>query len=174
MWTLFNQVRVTSSLGLFYAGLFSALTLPDICGAMETAKGRGSGGEYAKWFDRWVAPRYAVQGTNTFSGAECWELRCSMLHQGKARDPRNLYGYFAFVPGPGLHDISFRRPTINGVLMPDLLILSIPKFCGDVVDGAEAWLESVRGTQPFESHYEAFLRLREDGIPGYINGLFIA
>jgi hypothetical protein len=174
MWILFNQVRVTSGLGLFYAALLSALSLPDICAAMDTGDGRAHGPEYMRWFDRWVSPRYTVQGSITLSGRECYELRCSMLHQGRGRDPGNSYGYFAFVPGTNMHNISLRKITVNGTLMPDVILLSIPRFCGDVVDGAEAWLDSVRGTGRFQKNYEAFLRLREGGIPGYVAGQFIS
>ncbi|MDV2986986.1 UNVERIFIED_CONTAM: hypothetical protein Q9R58_22005 [Methylobacteriaceae bacterium AG10] len=41
----------------WYSALALALTLPDMCAFAEKGS-KVSGNDYAKWFDRWVAPKY--------------------------------------------------------------------------------------------------------------------
>ena len=97
-----------------------------------------------------------------------------MLHQGRGRDPSNRYVYYIFMPGKGMHCNSFQRISINGVAMPDLMQLSIPRFCDDIAEGASAWLNSVKDSPLFKTNYESFMRLRPEGIPGYVSGVFIS
>ncbi len=59
--------------GLYFLALHGALTLPDICGALESDTGTASGAKYKAWL------RANVPGLA--SDAELiYGLRCSLLH----------------------------------------------------------------------------------------------
>lgn len=83
--------------GIEYAGLFIALSLPDICAALENqTEGRR---RYIEWYRRWAEPsfRTVVAGTPRllFSAEDCYGLRCSILHSGsslidKRRNPSGI------------------------------------------------------------------------------------
>ena len=62
MQVLFDQIQIAAALNLYYAALFAALTLPDICSAMDTSDGQHAPAYYISWFDRWVGPKYVVMG----------------------------------------------------------------------------------------------------------------
>ena len=113
MSVLFNQVKVAAAMNLYYAALFAALTIPDICGAMDVPGGVATRATYEAWFDQWVSPRYQVQGNTTLTGPEAWRLRCSMLHQGRALNSGPTYDIFAFLPDAKMHNIAFQNVSIN-------------------------------------------------------------
>jgi len=108
---LLHDVRAALRGEAWYSGLALALalalTLPDICGFVESQPGTGSQARYVSWFDREIAPRYLVQlraGPEQFlSGRDCYALRCAFLHQGEfdVTDQR----------APCPRTISFRGPA---------------------------------------------------------------
>jgi hypothetical protein len=46
---------------LLYAALLLALTLPDICAALESQDGRSTPGRYKAWFNTWLRKKYESQ-----------------------------------------------------------------------------------------------------------------
>lgn len=46
-----NQMKSANGAGLYYVALFSALAIPDICGALESQDGTANGQRYRAWFD---------------------------------------------------------------------------------------------------------------------------
>jgi len=75
------QLRESLDANLYYLSLFVALSIPDICGAIDSENGEASGKKYAQWFDRYVAPKYH----GFLVGEDCYRFRCSLLHQGGLR-----------------------------------------------------------------------------------------
>jgi hypothetical protein len=84
---LFQQIDCAVGANLYYVALLAALSLPDICGAMESDDGEATGQRYIAWFNRWVAPKYTVRGAPSLTGEVCYYYRCSALHQGRAAPP---------------------------------------------------------------------------------------
>ena len=77
MGEVIRQIRVASAQGLYYLALYGALTLPDICGALESQNGRSSGPKYKAWL-RANVPGQAAEAEQIYG------LRCSLMHQGRA------------------------------------------------------------------------------------------
>src|SRR5258706_10529303 len=138
---LFEEIAIAATNGLYFLALIATLSVPDMCSGLESPDGQTKGPQYIAWFDRWVAPRYA----SNFDGTDCYGLRCSLLHEGRARPHQGLYARAIFVePSPiGV----FHNNVLN-----DALNLDIPSFCRDVIDGARQWLPTVQGTPTFESN----------------------
>jgi len=53
----------------------------------------------------------------------------------------------------------------------DALNLDVSTFCDDILNGVEAWLATVEGTQPYENNNAKSLRRHPAGLAPYIEGL---
>lgn len=175
MEVLFNQIHVAARLNLYYLALFAALTLPDICAAMDAPDGEAHKPLYIQWFDKFVAPLHSsgASGTGPITGQVAYELRCSILHQARARDPKHFFAVVGFVPAANPMTsvtLAIGKLTVNGKEEPNFLALTIVDFCEKVLTGARTWLDSARGTDLFELNYERFVRLRPEGYKFYVKG----
>ena len=72
----------------WYAALFTALAIPDICGDLEQPSEKSSRVRYVNWYNKYMLPQYSVTMPSLrephvfLSGDDCYALRCSLLHQG--------------------------------------------------------------------------------------------
>jgi hypothetical protein len=155
---LFGQIAIAAQNGLYWLALAGALVIPDMCGALDSEDAIAHGHQYIAWFDKFVAPRYE----GFLDGATCYRFRCSLLHQGStAPNKEGKWNRWIFLEGaPGMH--------CNG--LGDALQVDIPTFCGDVVRGANEWLEEVKDTDRFQRNYSAFMRRYPNGLPPYVGG----
>jgi hypothetical protein len=145
---------------LYYLSLFTALAIPDMCGAIDSTDGRASGTNYAAWFDLWVGPRYAGRLT----GEECYGFRCSLLHQGQLQSTRGRYSRIVFVE-PDVTTVVLHNNVINDALNIDVRI-----FCEDIIDAASFWLDYVENTPRFIANFQNFVRRYPTGLAPYIEG----
>lgn len=127
------------------AALVVSLTLPDICGRLEKPND-SSRLRYSDWFKKWVEPAYTSQigpekKVHTFlSGGDCYALRCSLLHQGETetsqQNAQEVVERFCFIaPRKGM--------TVHCNSQGTRLFLQVDKFCNDICDGVQNWLDSV-------------------------------
>ena len=161
MQDLLSQIRIASDDRLYYVALFSALALPDICGALEALDGQATGPRYAAWFDKWIAPKYA----GSFSGQDCYHFRCSLLHQGSTQHPKGAFSRILFVE-PGSTSGVFHNNILNDALNIDVSI-----FCGDMIEGVKAWLPGARDLPHFAANENRFVTRYRHGLAPYIVGL---
>jgi hypothetical protein len=161
MQDLLVQIRAASNAGLYYAALFTALALPDICGALESADGLATGARYQAWFDCHVAPKYS----GFLSGADCYLFRCSLLHQGRTQHPRGTYSRILFVE-PGVSGMILHNNILNDALNIDVRI-----FCEDLVAAVESWLPMARTLPQFIANLSHFVTRHANGLPPYIVGV---
>lgn len=88
------------------------------------------------------------------SGDDCYQYRCSVLHQGRS-DLRNANAKrVAFAPGAPISHCSQHN---------DVLVIHLETFCGDVVGAARSWLERMTGTEPFERNRIRLLATHPEG-----------
>lgn len=145
---LVNQVGLTAdNPNLYFIALMSALSLPDICGALESDDGRASGARYKAWFDQWVAYKYQVRGEPSLTGHDCYMLRCAALHQGRLSHDNAVIKRIIFIE-PGAGQYTFHNNMMNGCLNIDVQV-----FCSDMIGSVCDWFESVVGTNPFEKNH---------------------
>jgi hypothetical protein len=164
MQALFNQIHWAVENNAYYLGLYASLTLPDICGAMSSENGWATQAKYVAWFNKYVGPRYPG---GIFTGDDCYNFRCSLLHQGRTQHPSGRYSRILFVePGPQNRGNVFHRNIMNDALNIDVRI-----FCGDLLFGAQQWLEEVWQSPEFERNYEQYARRYPNGLTPYIVGL---
>ncbi len=161
MQDLLDQIRSASQAGLYFAALFPALALPDICGALESSDGLATGAKYTAWFDQHIAPRYR----GSLTGRDCYLFRCSLLHQGKTVHPAGRYSRILLVE-PGVQGIVMHNNVLH-----DALNIDIGSFCEDLTSAAEVWLPQARRLPHFAAHLAQFVTRYPSGLPPYIVGV---
>ena len=158
---ILDQIRAASDSGLYYVALFSALAIPDICGALESPDGEASKAKYVAWFDRHVAPRY--QGF--LGGQDAYYFRCSMLHQGTTQHPQSSFKRILFIE-PGATSNVFHNNIVGNALNIDVQI-----FVNDLVTAALQWLPTAEKTAEFQANRPRFVTRYPGGLAPYIGGV---
>ena len=162
---LLEQIERSLEQNLYYLALFGVLSLPDICGAVDSDNGEAERSKYIRWFEDHVGDRYKSQNQVFLSGEDCYYFRCGILHQGSSQHPKSGYSRILFVE-PSASSNVFHCNILNDALNIDVRI-----FCKDIVDGVRAWLGKVEDTTRFDSNMAKFIRRYPDGLSPYIVGL---
>src|SRR3990167_10578362 len=121
-----EQIEAALNSNLYYVALFTALSIPDICGALESSDGFATDEKYKKWFDKHIAPKY----NGFLTGEDCYYFRCSLLHQGSSYHPKSSYSRIIFVEPQATTNI-FHNNILNNALNIDVRI-----FCKDIIETA--------------------------------------
>jgi hypothetical protein len=130
----------------WYAALAVALTLPDICGKLETPQ-EPSSQRYIGWYRFNLEPGYTRKLGDAkdhvfLSGEDCYVLRCAFLHAGdmdiRAENVSQALARFQFVVPPD-HE-SWHMNQYGLVLQ-----LQVDLFCEEMCQAVEAWLLRVFG-----------------------------
>lgn len=162
-----DQIRTANKAGLYYVALFSALAIPDICGALESEDGKASGSNYKTWFDRWVAAKYCLFRKPSLPGEVCYYYRCAVLHQGRATHTKMLYSRIIFV------EPNNPRIIMHNNVMNDALNIDVVKFCEDVISGCEDWLCFVATDAVVQQNLASSMQRYPQGLAPYIVGISV-
>jgi hypothetical protein len=167
MLDILTQIEQAKNAGLYYVALFSALSVPDIAGALDSPNGVANGQRYADWFDRHVGPKYLAQGTPTLCGMDCYYFRCSMLHQGTAQlqNPKAQFSRVFFVQ-PGHQWLRMHNNVTHGALNIDL-----NTFCQDIIDAGRAWHALASTTNLYLVNAAKCVTLHPHGLAPYVGGV---
>lgn len=164
---LLEQIEFAANSNAHYLALFSALTLPDICAALESEDGETSGAKYKAWFDRWMAHKFESGGKILFSGADCYYYRCGMLHQGRSQHPKMQWKRVIFFePGHGMMGHMNRTATE--------LNLDAGFFARLMVASVEQWLDANEGNVRVQANLQSMMRRHPNGWPGVTSTPIIA
>lgn len=153
---LLNQIETALQANLFYLSLFSALSIPDICGALNAPDGRATGSRYRDWYSRYVTPRY-----DTLSAEEAYQFRCSALHQGSAEPDRPKdYERVIFLE-PNQLSINVKRMSSNG---RTAIMIDLKRLIPSIIEGVRQFCAESKGSEPFDSNLAGFMRRYPDGL----------
>lgn len=168
MRTLITQTRKALEAELYYVALFTALSIPDMAGALESIDGRASGKRFAAWYEAWVRPRLKESRgrENPLSGEACYGFRCAMLHQGRSQRANDQYSHIMFIE-PGHPNYSIHYCLVSA----RVLLIQLDEFVQEVLQGCELWLGAVQGTEPFERNYAHFAKRHPQGLTPYVVGV---
>ena len=165
---LLNEIRIAMDNKLYFVALQAALTIPDICGAIESDNGIATGEKYCRWYDK-----YAKHRIGHFAMAEdIYLFRCSLLHQGTS------------IPSPRgkqkatYSKIIFAAPysdslTIHNCVNMEVLSIDIEIFCNGLIEAAEDWKSDMKkeNNANYNNNVVKTIRYYPDGIPPYIVGI---
>lgn len=154
MESLFVEIRKALEAELWTLALNGALVLPDICGALASPDGIARGVHYKAWFEEYMGADYPM-----LDPQDCWELRCGLLHQGRAATGN--YDRILFTAPP----MVMHNNRLNNGLNIDIGI-----FCDDLVNAAERWYHVSRAIEPVKSNADLLMRWHPNGYSPYIEG----
>lgn len=156
----------------WYAALFIALVMPDICGALENPDER-PGVRYVNWYNKYMLPKYSstmgpLQELHVFlPGDDCYALRCSLLHQGTGDIGKQKISTI-------LESVRFNEPSNKGGGMhrnqyKNVLQLRVDAFCNEVIDATHKWLSDVQGNASIQARIQSLLEIHPAfSFPGFI------
>lgn len=149
----------------WYAALSLALTLPDICAALEATDGKASARKYIDWFNRYILDKYTRERGPSrpkrvfLNGEDCYALRCAFLHQGSDdisdQRIRKALNSFIFVQTP------LQSIVIHCNLGGDTLQLQIDIFCEDIYSGVQQWLNDVKDSRMVQQRISEMIRIKQ-------------
>jgi hypothetical protein len=145
---------------LYLPALFTTLTLPDICAAINSDD-EEVGPRYRAWVDTYLP---------SYESAELYRLRCRLLHEGTAilRNAQNPVRYFFVEPG---HGSSIRGITLVPNFGSRAAAIDIEVFVADVSQAVQSWLAWGPKRADFPHRLWDMFQRRPSGIPGVIAGV---
>jgi len=156
----------------WYAALFMALVIPDICGALEHPNEK-SGVRYVNWYNKYMLPKYSsimgpLQELHVFlSGDDCYALRCSLLHEGTGDIGKQTISKI-------LESVHFNEPSDKGGMLhcnqyKNVLQLQVDIFCNDLISAAHQWLSDVQGDADIQARMQLLSKIHPAFyFPGFI------
>jgi len=126
-----DEMRRCRDAGAYWSLLHVTTCLPAICAAMQTDSGDTRGEDkklYTAWCDQYLQePR--------LNGVECYEMRCKILHQGRAQAAAGRYAGFAFIqPAPA------GQPYHLVVENESKLVLDVSRLADGMQQAARRWI----------------------------------
>ena len=123
----------------WYGAITIALTLPDICGSIDSPGKNNSEARSVAWFDRYVGHAYMIEVNGVkvvfMTGGDCYALRCAALHQGtfdvSGQRARDVVDRFILHHSESM--------LIHKVRQDKKLVVDLTTFCLDIAAGVEAW-----------------------------------
>jgi hypothetical protein len=155
----------------WYAALFMALVIPDICGAVEHPNEK-SGVRYVNWYNKYMLPKYSstmgpLQELHVFlSGDDCYALRCSLLHEGTGDIGKTISKI--------LESVHFNEPPDKGGRLhcnqyKSVLQLQVDIFCNDLINAAHQWLSDVQGDAGIQARMQLLSKVHPAFyFPGFV------
>jgi hypothetical protein len=146
MGDLLEAIAIALKSRNWYAALALALTIPDVCAALEAPNRRTNGEKYAAWFDEYLGAIYGQVNPDfdepCLTGGDCYALRCAVLHQTSddvsEQRARRIFERFRIQAiGPHLRHVIGGR--IDGQYTPLTIIIGVRPFCEDMLTAARRW-----------------------------------
>lgn len=132
----------------YWALLHVTVCLPDICAALQSNDGDTNKRRYKAWCNKYLPDPL-------LSGSERWQMRCKVLHEGRASIPRSMrYDGFAFTqPAP-------TGPAYHKQLEGKTLVLDVGEMAEEMKNGVEAWIHDLEANPSSSKAINADSNLR--------------
>ena len=153
-----QQIEKALDFNLYYIALQSTLTLPDICGALESQNGESTKSKYFTWFNKYF------KGDVWLTDKDCYFFRCANVHQAKTIHKNSKYSRILFIE-PQTVPI-----TMHNCIIEDALCIDVNIFCRDMISSVRDWLNIIKNDTTFQNNYATFIKRYPNGISPYISG----
>jgi hypothetical protein len=150
----------------FYLAIALALTLPDICSALQTKNGKTNDGLYRKWIKKYLKE---IPG---LSPSDCWSLRCGVIHEGNLK-----------IKNEQKHRVIFTLPHSSGARMLGgftivhqqegvrALQVDAVQFCEEMIAGVRAWYKHLADDPVVLKNLPGLVRFRPYGMYPFNQGI---
>jgi hypothetical protein len=146
--------------GALYSALALALTIPDICGAIEYPTEPVANRRYRAWFDDWCGFHQSQM-----TAADCWALRCTYLHLAREQFEGDAAAFAAlgrmqFTAGKtgGGWASTYLGPERAGE--KPAVRIPVETFCRDMAATALGWFEKRKGEERIAAGLSRLLEIR--------------
>lgn len=167
---LLNELRSLVPTGNLTTTMMLALTIPDICGALNAPNGRATPPRYKKWFAENV--RDVDDGSPDMPTIDwpglVYGLRCSMLHQGRQTHGEARIGFVDPSSGVSIHWSSGHN---IGSELGTFYLLAVDRFVDEVTIAAAAWLSEHASREPVKTNLAKSARYRPNGLAPVVVGV---
>lgn len=162
MEVILKQIEKALMFNLYTIALQSAVTLPDICGALQSNDGIAKDSKYTKWFNKYMKDKTCL------TAYECYKFRCCLLHQGISfRSDRAIKRVIFVYPGCGL---SIENSKFIGE-NDDVVSIDLVNFCRNMIQAVRKWEKDMLGNSNFIKNYPNLINVYPNGIAPYIVGV---
>jgi hypothetical protein len=165
---IFNQIRSAISCKLYYSALFMAVTIPDICSALQSENNKTTGSKYENWFNKYIpklAPnKYGIDGQ--LKAEDLYKIRCSLLHQGQTNNQKDYKRLLFIEPDTGAYKSlnSIHCCIVGNDSAEKSLLIDVVKFCEDIIKGGEEWLKEMENDDNYKINSEKLIKRYPNGI----------
>lgn len=161
---IFSEIQRCLNSKLYYSALVCALILPDTCASLSSPNGKTDSKKYKEWYSK-----YVQSSKNNYDSEDCYDFRCSMVHEGSTSRKKSKFSKILFIP-PGSSMSSGHNNTIqigaNAVLWIDINI-----FCLEIVNGGRKWFRGIQQDENFRKNYQKLIKIHPNGYPPYMFGI---
>jgi hypothetical protein len=155
---ILQEIELALHARLYYLALVVALTIPDVCAALESVDGQTNRDRYKAWYNAHLGGRYGA-----VTDADCYSLRCGVAHQGRFGHPRMEYGRVIFaIPGRGIF--------LHNSIANDALHLDADRFCREMIAAARQWFAGKQNDPAVQANLPNVVQLRPNGFSPYVAG----
>jgi hypothetical protein len=160
MEAILTEIDRALDAGLYYLAIALSLTLPDICGALESPDGGATRERFTAWYDTYLAQTY-----QSLTAADCYSLRCGVIHQGRFGDQKGQYSRVIFtVPNP-------QKNVFHGNILNDAYNLDAVRFCHDLIDAVRTWYVAKKNDPNVAANIPKLVTYRPLGLTPYMVGM---
>lgn len=158
--SIFHEIERALQAGLYYMAVSMALTIPDICAALESEDGETSARRYKAWCNANLANRYP-----RITDVDMYSLRCGVVHQGRFGHPQMQYARIIFtIPNA-------QRNVFHDNILNDALNLDAVTFCNDVIEAARKWFADQHNNPVVTQNAQRLVQFRPRGLAPYVVGI---
>ena len=167
-----DEIRGCLKAGFHYAPVSLALSLPDICSALENEAGQGRFGDVGKRYKLWCKT-YAEQKFRSVKAEDLWCLRGSVHHNAMLSEhPSNVRGRLLLMPGNTQQAVPNELVVEKcGTPPQDGLQISIPYFCDRMIDAAADWWGKKRDDPTVVKNLPNLVQYRPNGLAPFMVGM---
>ena len=171
---ILKEIEVALNSKLYLIALQTCLTLPDICGSIQSDSGKTTKNKYLHWYDEYVRPNVDL----LLQSSDCYLFRCSMLHQGSTfSSPKKnqvaSYTRIIFI-GPDDQRITIHNCTLIDESKDDkTLIIDLHTFCLGMISSVRKWQKKMIETQNanYQTNMSKIIRFYPNGLSPYSLGI---
>lgn len=158
---LLDEIDRALKAELYVVATMAALTLPDMCAALETEGFWAKNVNYVAWCEKNLPQEFFSLATPELMK----QLRNDLLHTGTVDDRKGNKKLILTIPDGRIH--------LSNNVCNETYLTDVVDFCHGLMRAARVWLAKNQNAPTVQRNLEKMIRRRENknGIPPFIGGI---